>query len=127
MNDNVKKWIEALRSGKYGQTKGKLRNYEENEFCCLGVACDVFAKETGQGYWSAGGVFHINGDYYESNDNVLPKTVMEWLGLRNPSGTFNEYTPRGNKRNLAMMNDHGGTFENIAKLLEREPKGMFVD
>lgn len=36
----VKRWIKALRSGKYKQGKKALRT-SNNEFCCLGVLCDV--------------------------------------------------------------------------------------
>ena len=38
---NLKKWIKALRSGKYKQTKDTLCNDKRNSFCCLGVLCDV--------------------------------------------------------------------------------------
>lgn len=34
------KWIEALKSGKYKQGKGKLRSNKEY-YCCLGVACKI--------------------------------------------------------------------------------------
>lgn len=34
-----KKWVDALRSGKYKQGKTALR--VGNNFCCLGVLCDV--------------------------------------------------------------------------------------
>lgn len=40
------KWLEALRSGKYKQGRGKLRSVDD-EFCCLGVLCDI----SGQGQW----------------------------------------------------------------------------
>ena len=36
-----KKWVEALRSGKYEQGRTYLRSME-NRYCCLGVACDLF-------------------------------------------------------------------------------------
>lgn len=35
----IKKWITALRSGEYRQSKFALQNAEG--FCCLGVACKV--------------------------------------------------------------------------------------
>ena len=35
----VQDWIDALESGKYGQTKGKL--YNGKNYCCLGVLCQV--------------------------------------------------------------------------------------
>lgn len=36
----VKKWVIALRSGKYKQSTHKLQN--KKGYCCLGVACDIF-------------------------------------------------------------------------------------
>ena len=35
----VRKWIDALRSGDYPQTKYRMRNFQG--FCCLGVLCDI--------------------------------------------------------------------------------------
>jgi len=36
----IQKWVLALRSGEYSQTKGTLQ--DEQGYCCLGVACDIF-------------------------------------------------------------------------------------
>lgn len=35
------KWVEALRSGKYRQTRCKLHHTLTDSFCCLGVLCVV--------------------------------------------------------------------------------------
>lgn len=35
-----RRWIRALRSGKYKQGHDRLRT-EDNRFCCLGVVCDI--------------------------------------------------------------------------------------
>lgn len=35
------KWIKALRSGDYKQTRGKLSTSHGKGFCCLGVLADV--------------------------------------------------------------------------------------
>lgn len=41
MNEELKtKWLEALRSGRYEQGRGCLRDLED-KYCCLGVLCDV--------------------------------------------------------------------------------------
>lgn len=41
MNKEIKeKWLEALRSGEYKQGREHLRD-ESNQFCCLGVLCDI--------------------------------------------------------------------------------------
>lgn len=43
---NIKKWVKALRSGKYQQTKSRLQ--DEKGYCCLGVACDIFIPRNKQ-------------------------------------------------------------------------------
>lgn len=40
LNEIQAKWLVALRSGKYKQGRASLRNIND-EFCCLGVLCDV--------------------------------------------------------------------------------------
>jgi len=39
----IKKWTKTLRSGDYNQTSEALN--DENGYCCLGVACEVFIPE----------------------------------------------------------------------------------
>lgn len=36
-----RKWITALRSGKYEQTQCTLKSKNHHSYCCLGVACRV--------------------------------------------------------------------------------------
>lgn len=36
-------WLEALRSGRYEQGNGVLFDATHNQFCCLGVLCDLAA------------------------------------------------------------------------------------
>lgn len=40
---DIEKWCEALRSGKYKQTRGFL--HDSDGYCCLGVACKVFIPQ----------------------------------------------------------------------------------
>ncbi|EJD67128.1 hypothetical protein BB65665_12991, partial [Bacillus sp. 916] len=49
---NVRVWIEALRSKKYEQGKGFLKTID-NKFCCLGVACDV-VSDIFKTHWKGG-------------------------------------------------------------------------
>jgi hypothetical protein len=45
MNPEIKqKWTTALRSGDYKQGRACLRSID-NEYCCLGVLCDVIGLE----------------------------------------------------------------------------------
>lgn len=115
MNENAKKWVEALRSGKYAQTHGSLRNTEDDGenpvgFCCLGVACDV----SGLGRW-------FDVDYEvdsETADMTLPKAVQTWLGLREPDGSFGDSS-------LTAINDAGDSFEVIAGIIEKHADQLF--
>lgn len=38
--ERLEEWIAALRSGKYQQGYGQLREFDS--YCCLGVACDLY-------------------------------------------------------------------------------------
>lgn len=77
--ENVKKWVDALRSGKYEQGYGALRGRDGVGFCCLAVACDV----SGVGEWRHGDDgrlrFWTDEDYGRGTD--LPPAVLAWLGL----------------------------------------------
>lgn len=106
---NIKKWIKALRSGKYKQARGALRN--RDDFCCLGVACDRFHDETGEGEWrkeefSERREFILPHGSHQAS--YLPARVQRWLGIKN------------NGKWLANMNDNGASFEEIADYLEKE-------
>lgn len=40
----IKKWVDALRSGEFGQTTGRLGKVDETgeaSYCCLGVLCEI--------------------------------------------------------------------------------------
>lgn len=44
MDANIKKrWVQALRSGKYNQTREELVN--QDGFCCLGVLCALYVQD----------------------------------------------------------------------------------
>lgn len=109
MNPEIKaRWVAALRSGDYQQTRYNLRN--GNGFCCLGVLCDLHAKETGR-EWAIdahGGYFYGDTDSW----GVLPQIVVGWAGLEfcNPS------TEDGIC--LANLNDRLVPFSAIADIIE---------
>ena len=41
-----RKWVKALRSGKYTKTEGCLKRFD-GTYCALGILCDI----SGLGYW----------------------------------------------------------------------------
>ena len=123
MNPEIKrKWVSALRSGTYRQGQGKLRLADN--FCCLGVLCEISAK----GDWYQG--------KYLGEKNFLPKEVLNWSELREhspkvpaPVGDIRyrewmathgeQVTITAGKVDLAALNDMGFTFREIAEMIER--------
>ena len=68
----LKKWVEALRSGRYKQGKGALC-YNKDKYCCLGVLCEVAGlryKKNTSGYKSY--VFRIYKNLNLSSENSIP-------------------------------------------------------
>ena len=105
MNSSIKQiWINALRSGKYEQGQGSLN--EDGKFCCLGVLTDLYIRETNQ-EWEEG---YGNCFAFEDCSCFLPPAVQEWGRLNN--------SPAVNGRSLAVLNDGGASFEEIASLIE---------
>lgn len=119
MNDNAKKWVAELRSGKYKQTRKNLR--DDIGYCCLGVACELYQEEVGDLE-----VRSRNGDrmyYYDNYSAVLPEKVRNWLGLFSSEGRYR--SGKVSESNLTTDNDSGCTFEEIANIIESEPDGLF--
>lgn len=114
MNANAKKWVKALRSGKYIQNRlGYLK--ASGGYCCLGVACELYNEKTKKK------VALIRHRY-------LAPTVVKWLGLDNDKGRFYNGLPDEETNfedSLAGMNDSGIGFNAIADFIEKEPKGLF--
>jgi len=113
VNENAKKWVKALRSGKYKQTTCTLQ--DEEGFCCLGVGCVVFEEETGIPLPT-----NKNGFYNDGNLSSDFTVVKDWLGLSSDEGRF------GTDSSLVKLNDNCGfSFEQIADVIESEPFGLF--
>lgn len=121
MNAHEKLLVEALRSGKYVQTKGQLRSVSSLAskppltFCCLGVACEI----SGLGGWEGPTENYRveeKGEAAEMSGTHLPRAVREWLGWHSPYGALDRFL--GNGKDLAGLNDSGMPFEQIADLIE---------
>lgn len=118
MNDNAKKWVAALRSGNYKQGRGVLKS-PHNEYCCLGVACELYRQEHPNARWSDLSAFMIGS--VKAYQEALPIEVQEWLGLKTSLGQFS------GGRTLAGLNDHYyASFDQIADQIESEPEGLFI-
>lgn len=108
MNPEVKKkWVKALRSGKYKQCISNL--HRSDSFCCLGVLCDI----SGLDDWSKG---NYNEYCYLNKHDVLPKKVSQWAGL----GRSRTVSINNGNDSLAGLNDRGKTFKEIADIIEEQ-------
>jgi len=102
------KWIEALRSGKYKQTRAKLRR--QTGYCCLGVLCDLVDSKR----WVEPPALCCN--YFEYRDPTMegvqptsmpPDDILITTGLLAPLA-----------QQLANLNDGGASFSEIAHWIE---------
>jgi hypothetical protein len=96
---HVKKWVKALRSGKYRKIESELYTPEDEKgkeaFCALGVAA------------------HLAGVEKELLDGEaeLPVEAREWLGV-----DLGDPLIHGNY--VSILNDGGKSFSHIAHLIE---------
>ena len=128
MNDLAKAWLDELRSGKYPQGTGKLRDGSD-AYCCLGVACELYRQTYGKGEWQwqktedndfAVYAFVVDVEHLVG---VLPAAVRDALGLDDSEGGY--YDDGGNPKSLVNLNDAGMTFAEIADIIESEPRWLF--
>lgn len=104
---DLKKWIKALRSGKYKQTTKTLQ--DDNGYCCLGVACKVLIPEN---------LFEYEVHRPSQLLGNMPDrqgASPEWLQRINTE--VHKYSK--DYQGLTYANDFGGhSFDDIANVLE---------
>jgi hypothetical protein len=110
---NLKKWVRALRSGKYKQGRGALNKNNKN-FCCLGVVCEVAIKnkvklKKTKNWSESKKSFTV---HYDNEGGVLPIKVARWLGI-------DELNPLLKHQPASELNDQTkASFKQIADLVE---------
>ena len=124
-----KRWISALKSGKYQQGRQFL-NYN-GKYCCLGVACELLRED---------GILNSNINLgavtYNNKKHFPPFEVIDILGIGNSNFICDDRIKdllydydldiRGDGRmSLIYLNDHGVPFSIIAQIIELEPPGLF--
>lgn len=88
MKPNIKaRWLTALRSGEYQQGMNFLNNITKDQYCCLGVLCEL-AVEDGVAfkhqYFDGNTAYHLTqytDGASEAATTSLPDVVCEWAGL----------------------------------------------
>lgn len=106
------KWLEALRSGKYKQTKEVLK--DSTGYCCLGVLCDIHRKTIKKKGWTKNSCNNL--EYY-NEAGTLPENVLKWAGIEDENGKF-KYK-NGKTVYLTNLNDNGKSFKQIANIIEK--------
>ena len=122
MNENAKRWVDELRSGKFSQCRHVLRSQNDDgpTYCCLGVANEI----GGQGVWDGSSYADDEIDEKRGPAEVLasPNTV-KWLGLKDGEGTLRI---DGQVTSLVALNDAGRSFNEIAEIIETHADELFV-
>lgn len=80
--ERIQLWIDALPN--YKQGARALRIYDQ--FCCLGVGCDVYRKYSGdkESKWeNQSGDYIFIVDASDQSQTILPDKVAAWFGVDN--------------------------------------------
>lgn len=123
LNPIARKWVKALRSGKYKQTTGTLTQLDDKEkvigHCCLGVLCELAVAD--KIIKKHSGKCHVT---YDGKDDLLPEKVRKWVGLRTNNGGLDSLVE--GVKNLASLNDYPKkSFKFIARVIEQKAKELF--
>lgn len=121
----AKKWIKALRSGKYKQGQGTLKQYNTRgqvQHCCLGVLCELYNETMKKNHKKI--LKEKKCDTYASTHStkfgtktdILPAQVKQWAGMKSAEGFW--ITNTGIKDSLIDWNDSGKKFTSIANTIE---------
>jgi hypothetical protein len=114
MNKNImKKWVKALRSGKYRKTTGDLCKVAQNgnkSYCCLGVLTDLYNKENKRCPVETVG------------EKDLSHWVMDWSGMHSSFGSLKYGYSDKTITSLSELNDCNKakrSFKRMADIIEK--------
>ena len=123
----AKKWVKALRSGKYNQGDGCLKqtNIKKNKtyHCCLGVLCELYNEQMSKSKKRklTDKVDKHGLHSFDKDVEVLPDSVRRWAGLIGKTASFKDAVESDNYyTSLASMNDLCCSFKEIANTIEKE-------
>jgi hypothetical protein len=136
----AKKWIKALRSGKYKRGEGFLKHFNSKNqprHCCLGVLCELYNESMKKNHKKTLTVKTSNSGFCPENgyvifgdrDGSLPPAVKKWAGIKDSTGEFtyivkDQYGEYKDHKNLSILNDTGKTFKTIANIIEKNIENL---
>jgi hypothetical protein len=124
----MKKWIKALRSGKFKQGQGTLKQYNSKRqarHCCLGVLCELYNEEMKKNHKKTlpekicdnDSSFQYGYTRFNGSVDGLPERVKDWSGIKTSFGKF--YGKDTLPAPLSDLNDDGRKFKTIADIIEK--------
>jgi hypothetical protein len=120
-------WLERLESGAYPQGYNYLATVDRKtgvwSYCCLGVACEVYIELVGPLEIER----YDTERCYAGREDLLPAVVVEAFGFRSPRGDARLDSPRRRYTSLQDANDSSVSFPEIAALVRRHYREVFVD
>lgn len=108
-NNIAKRWVNALRSGKYKKTTGALKR-TDGSYCALGILCDLYKRDGKPlGERPAKNPEEDRDDAISMGGEIQlpPKKVLNWAGLGQMQA-----------EEIAGLNDFGDSFKRIATYIE---------
>lgn len=123
--------IKMLKRGVYRQGESQLRMHDAEgwKYCWAGVACDVYTRVTGDGFWDGDRfMLELDDGSYTESVACLPHRVCEWYGFAHADGGYNgaamsDFPGMGS---LTDDNDHGASFWRIAEIIAEEPHDLLT-
>jgi hypothetical protein len=100
---------EVLRSGAYQQTTRRLHNLVDNTYCCLGVACELAIAVGGITLRRKPDEYEDSCETFDGTATLPPDPVLDWYGF-----TY------ADANQLAIKNDHGMSFDDVADVIVSE-------
>jgi len=128
--DIAKKWVKALRSGKYKQGECYLKQFNDNgqaKHCCLGVLCELYNNEMKKKHKKSLNTKIVDGYAerpvsFNKQQQGLPSVVKKWAGMKDSLGYFIADTEFSEC--LADLNDMGTKFKTIANTIEKNVENL---
>jgi len=114
VDEVVKRWTEALRSGEYEQ--GEMALCDNGKYCCLGVLCDLYKDEFKLNLQTYGTETEFDG-----HSCSLPDVMQEAFGMTD----LGRYKTENGLEALAADNDCGKTFAEISDIIEQNKESIF--
>lgn len=108
------KWLAALRSGEYQQGHTYLNG--PDGYCCLGVLCDIYAKENNVKW--ADRPEDANVKHIFDGWTILPRPIRDWAGIKDDLVFTGIEKKNGATATLVDLNDSGVPFSHIADVIE---------